>query len=356
MRVVSYSESDRDAWDSFVFSHESASVGHHSSVFEFEKEFGGENISLLIVDGKNTIVGILPLFFYVNKIKKIIPIRTIRSGSSLRNGPLLSDKLSEKQKGDALDLLMITTMDRGKTLLVDDISISYPVMCGDISSLEHFEYFPLKKYGFVEGNKVAMIKDLRCDEHLLLASLRHNCRKNIRRCEEEGGEFIVVRDRNLWMSSYDLNVQTLSGGNASPYTQKTMEMLWDCFVAKGVADITAIRLKGKIISILITTFMNNSCYPWIGFNSKPSPIPGSNNLLTWKTMLYFKSKGVHFFEIGSREFSDSKQINISAYKESFQGRNCYCLDGKLIFRPLKDSMLKTLSLLQKYIRSSDNKS
>jgi len=350
MKVVPYSEPDCEKWDTFVSNHEYASVGHSSSIFELEREFGGENISCLVVDDRNTILGILPLFFYSKKIKRIIPVRSIRSGSSLRNGPLFSENLSEKQKSEALDLLINYIIERGKKLLADEISLSYPVMCGENTCLEHYEYFPLKKYGFVEGNKVAMIKDLRRDEHLLFSGLRHNCRKNIRRCEEEGGEFIEVLDRNIWMGCYDLNVQTLSGSNTSPYTRKTMGILWDCFVKKELAEVTAIKLNGKIISVLITACMKKNCYPWIGFNSKPAPIPGNNNLLTWKTMLHFKSKGFCFFEIGSREFSDSKQINISAYKESFQGRNCYCLDGKLILRPLKDSMLNTLSLLQKYIR------
>jgi hypothetical protein len=91
--------------------------------------------------------------------------------------------------------------------------------------------------------------------------------------------------------------------------------------------------------------MKKSYYAWIGFNSKPPPIAGAHNLLIWKTMLYHKQKGVEFFEIGSREFSHTKQVNISTHKESFQGRDTYCLDGSLILNPFKIFMLKTLKQL-----------
>ncbi len=343
MEIISYTTSIRDKWDEFVCCHDYAWVGHHSAIFELEKEFGNENISLVVIDDKQKIIGIMPLFFRIRKVKNIIPIqKSIVSGSSLRSGSLFADALSEKQQDKALDLLMSKIMELGHSLKVDDITIAYPIMHGDKTSLEHFGYFPLKRYGFKENNLVTMVKDLRFDEQTLFSSLRHNCRKNIRRCIEEGGEFINIVDRSQWMSCYDLNVQTFNTNFTKPYTLKTMEILWDSFVANGLAEITAIRLNNKIISVLVTAVMKKSYYAWIGFNSKPAPIPGANNLLTWKTMLYHKQKGVEFFEIGSREFSNTKQVNISAYKESFQGSDSYSLSGSLILSPLKMLMLKTL--------------
>lgn len=347
MEVILYSPSIRDRWDAFVSGHKYAWVGHYSATFELEKEFGGDNISFLVVDDRHDVIGILPLFLFEKRVvKKTITLRSIRSGSSLRNGPLFLETLSEKQKREALDLLMQHLLAKARASKVDDINISYPVMHGDKMCLEHYGYLPLKKYGFVEGNTVAMVKDLRSDEQTLLASFRHNCRNAIKRCLAEGGEYVDVLDRAQWMDCYELNVQTFSAGGTSPYTMRVLEILWDNFVETGLAEVTAIRLKGKIICIQITAVRQNACYPWIGFNSKPAPIPGMDNLLDWKTMLHFKERGVEYFEIGSREFNDSKQIRISVYKESFQGRDTYCLEGKLILRPIKESMLRTVSLLR----------
>jgi len=348
MEIIPYSPSIRDKWDTFVSDHEYAWVGHYSATFELEKEFGGENISCLVVDDRQNVIGILPLFLFEKRLlRKTITLRTIRSGSTLRNGPLLLETLSDKQKREALDLLVQHLIVIARASKVDDIHISYPVMHGEITCLEYYGYLPLKKYGFVEQNVVTMVKDLRSDEQALMASFQHNCRKKIRRCVEEGGEFVDVLDRAQWMDCYELNVQTFSAGGTNPYSRKGLEILWDNFVETGLAEVTAIRLKGTIICVQITAVRKNACYPWILFNSKPAPIPGANNLLEWKNMLHFKERGVEYFEIGSREFADNKQIQISLFKESFQGRDTYCLDGKLILRPIKESMLRIVSLLRK---------
>lgn len=348
MEVIPYSPSLRDKWDAFVSDHEYAWVGHYSVNFELEREFGGDNISCLVVDDRQNIVGIMPLFLFEKRIlKKTITLRSIRSGTSLRNGPLFIESLSDKQKREALDLLVQHLLVIARASKVDDIHISYPVMHGDKTCLEHYGYLPLKKYGFVEENVVSMVKDLRSDDKTLLTSFKQNCQKKIRQCVEEGGEYVDALDRAQWMDCYDLNVQTFSAGNTAPYTRKALEILWDNFVETGLAEVTAIRFKGKIISVVITAVRKNSCYPWIAFNCKPAPIPGANNLLEWKNMLHFKERGVEYYEIGSREFDDNKQIHISMFKESFQGRDTYCLDGKLVLRPIKESLLRMVSLLRK---------
>ena len=346
MKVVKYSSSMCDQWDEFVCNHDYAWVGHHSSMFELEKEFGNENISLMLLDDKEKVIGIMPLFFYIKKIKNIIPLqKSLISASSLRSGPLLAQALSKKQQEKALDLLISETIALGKSLKVDNINIEYPVMYRDQTYLEHAKYFPLRKYGFEEDNVVGMVKDLSADEETLFSSLNNNCRTSIRKCISESGEFVNITDRTQWIDCYDINVQTFNSKFSRPYSLKTLEILWDNFVVNGLAEVTAVKHNGKIISITISAVMNNSCYPWIGFNSKPAPIKGTDNLLTWKTMLFFKQKDIRFFEIGSREFSHSKQINISKFKESFNGFDTYCLGGNLIFNPFKLFMLKMLKQL-----------
>lgn len=345
MEVIRYNPIYLDQWDEFVLNHEYSWAGHHSGIFELEKELGGKNLSYILMDEKGKLIGIFPLFLHERKIRKFIVIKTLTSGSSLRSGPLFSTKLTKKQQTKALDMLVSQIVKKANTIKVDNIKIAYPVMHGNKTSLEYYEYLPFKKYAFREGNAVTMIKDLRVSEDELFMSLTSKCRNMIKRGKREGVQFVEINNFIDWMDCYDLNLQTFRTGKTKAFSQKYMALVWEQLVKKNIVKITAMKYKDRIVSVNATVYMGTACYKWMSFNIKPSPIPGISNVIDWETMLLFKRIGIIFYEIGSREFVGEKLISISRFKESFNGRSCYCLDGEKNMRPTKKCLLDLLSFI-----------
>ena len=92
MEVIPYKSAYREEWDRFVRNHEYSVPGHYSGLFDIEKELGGENCSYILLDGKKNLIGIMPMFLFKKRIKKVFKSKTLISGSTLRNGPLISIK------------------------------------------------------------------------------------------------------------------------------------------------------------------------------------------------------------------------------------------------------------------------
>ena len=344
MEIISYSDSWKNKWDSFVEGNPCSWTGHFSGIFVLEREEKSAiNHSLLVVSEKKEILALLPLFLVVQHELRFIPLRILTSGTHLASGPLFLPQLAKKKKKQAFKLLIERTIDLGRELCVDQIVISYPNIINDKSSLEVLHYYPLKCYGFKEKNIVPMIKNITAPKEELFSSLNPKCRNSIRRAQKSGVLFRHVTSKDEWMSFYDLNVETL-GGNA--YSREIMKIIWHKFVMHDVANVTAVFLNDIPISIALTTCWRCSYYYWFGFNSRINRIPGSANLLLWETMLFYKEKGLKFFEVGSMEFSSGKQKRISKFKESFNGIPTYMLSGVLILKPLKHHAVAILKQIR----------
>ena len=241
-------------------------------------------------------------------------------------------------------MLIFNVSEIGKLLKADEVTIGYPNVIDGQTSLNHYGYLPLKQFGYQESNVVTMIKDLSGEEEELFASLKSVCRKNIRRCRKEDVSFEEIQSKNQWLECYNLNLQTLG---SIAYSKKAMGIMWDNFVLQGAAMVTALRHKGEITNVVLTTGLRDSYYYWFGFNSRTDVVPGAANLLLWKTMLLYKQKGFKFFEVGSVEFVSGKYGNISRFKESFNGIPMYMLSGTLRLRPIKLSILDLLKSVKR---------
>jgi hypothetical protein len=227
--------------------------------------------------------------------------------------------------------------DRG----AEQVSISYPSVVGERTSIEHFGYLPLKPFGYRELNTVGLLLDLRAGIESLWMRLNASCRNKIRRAEREGAQFHRVEDRQEWLDCYDLNVQTLGPQCLS---RGTMELVWDEFVPSGLATVGAAKVGGQIASVVVVVGRGTSCYYWFSFNRRPLPLPGANNLALWHSILLWQGRGARFFELGSMEFGNPRQEHIATFKESFGGTPCYTLGGVLELKPSRRALRELLSL------------
>lgn len=345
MRVVKHWEISKADWDAFVLSHPLAWVGHLADICKIEKELtGATNQSLVVLNEQDQIIALLPLFEMTEQAFKLVPIRLLNTGSQLRSGPLIAASAADRNRDKILDVLIATISQMATEHQVDRTTISYPVFVGTTTALNHYRYLPIRRFGYQQLMAVSMIIDLSESLDQLSKRLSKSCRRKIKNCQQDAGEFCTITDKQDWLQCYDINRQTLG---ESCYSKRAMELIWDKFVVPGHVIITGAKYRGEIVSVSATAMMNQVSYAWLGFNGQPRQIRGSDNMVVWETMLMLKERGIRYFEVGSLEFDDEKQIQIGAFKKSFGGVPTGAFAGELIHRPIKNSLLKLTGAMRR---------
>ncbi len=334
LTIDPYTPDQHAAWADFVCNNPRAGFGHLPAIFDLEQVSSPHTVnrSILLRDDGGALIGVFPLFEIVSRELRYIKSRELVSGTYLPSGPLLKADLPAKTSAKAFDALATYCVRLGRERRCDRIRVSFPNVIADEPAISQLRYLPLRSYGFHDTNPVSLLLDLGAEELQLFQRLDSGCRNKIRRAEREGATVHQVLDRDEWLSCYPLNVATLG---AIAHSRPVLETVWDGFVSNGSAQVHAANFDGAIHAVVVTIHLHSSSYYWFGFNSKSQPAPGINNLTLWRAICAAKARGTRLFQLGSKEFGDSKQRAISAFKESFGGE-CFCsLSGVLDLAPAR---------------------
>ena len=329
--VVDFVPSLTEAWEAFVRRHPLAGFGHLAANFALVGATPGlRNASLLAVDG-DTVLGVLPLTASSHRAMRVIPVRELMSGVLFPAGPLISATAQGKGHSNILEALLDGARARAAAMKVDRLTITYPNVAGGQPASARFAYSPLLHYGYRARPGVGLLLDLSQPVDKLAAGMDKECRRIVRKAEEAGTAVAAIRDRAQWMACHDLNVQTLG---ALAYSEGQLAAIWDNFVAPGLATPYAVSVDGGIASVATTITWNGSAYYWIGWNRRP-PVRGASHLALWSAILASRESGCRYFELGSLEFADPKNIGISRFKQSFGGVAHATIGAELELRPMK---------------------
>lgn len=332
MRVVPYDDSRRGEWDAFVDAHPMAGYGHQSATFALAAASSAVNHSLMLYD-EGRLQGVLPLFLVGSRVLRVVPVKTLRSGFEFPAGPLLASTAPKTIDRHLASLVgqAIAVADR---LGCDSLRLTYPTITDDRTAIERYGYLPLRVFGFTETNVVSLVLDL-AGEPSFERRAAYACRQSIRRAQELGAVVSVITDRATWDRCHELNVQTMG---PLALSREQMEVVWREFVENGLATPFGCVVDGEIVSVIVTLHARTASYYWLGFNRRP-PARGTAHLTLHEAIRHARDRGTRFFELGSREFSHTKQLAISRFKESFGGSPCYALDGVLERRPMKKALV-----------------
>jgi hypothetical protein len=334
MRAEQYEPSRREQWDSFVLSNPEAGINHVSANFVLEKRRrGGKNRSLMLFADQGELIGVLPLVELTRRELRFVTIRELHS-----DGPLLKPDIPRSLQKRALATLVDHAKAVAAAVRADRIEMAYPPSAGGRLAIERYGYLPVKKFGFHELNWVGQFLDLRQEESALFQGLDSKCRNMIRRAQKGGAEVSVISDRRQWLDCYDIDVQTLGAHSLSP---EAMEIVWDEFICRGLAISVGVQLAGQILSIVVISLMNKAGYYWLGFNSQPRVLPGTNNYALWEAILLCKKRGVLWFNLGINLgfLASQKNRNIAEFKMQFGGMPAYTIGGEWNRKPGKQLMV-----------------
>lgn len=342
--------SSKSRWDAFVAANPHAWPGHDAAVIEFERLRGARSLSHLVMDDSGQLAAVVPLFVAEDRRARLFRFRTLHTGSSLRGGPLLRADLPDATRRHFWPEWIGWLKGLARREGADEIAVSLPHFYGDRPKEALYEYFPLRDCGFGDAGGVTLIADLAAAPADIAEQFTRESRKNVRHALKSGATFESIKDRAVWLACDDLNRQTFEGEHFSPYSPASLEHIWDGFVARGLARVFGVRHEGNLVSVVVTAGTATSHYAWIGFNRRPMPLRGANNLLVHGVMERLRAEGVKYYEIGSLEFDDPRQQRIAAFKKSFGGIPRQAYGGILVLSEIKTAAAAFIGALAKGLK------
>jgi len=334
-RIVHFDRSPqfRALWDAFTDTHPEASFGHSSSLFDWGKAQGVVNRSIAVLDDRDCILGLLPLY-QLNERRCRRPWRCLLSSIEFPGGPLLRTGIGAKPATATVELLLEETRKLARQERIDVIDINYPTVIGGDLAIHRLGHYPLRRFGYQEQFGASMVIDLSHSAEELFARLHQTCRNKVRKALSAGAECRGIESKQEWVSSYSLYAETLGEDAIS---KEQFSLLWDYFVVPGRAFVLGTYLGAEMLSARISVKTSASAYNWMGFRRKKDAVSGAFNLMVWGAIQHAKAGGCRRFEIGSLNYATEKLATISEFKRSFGGENCYQLRGRYLCRPLRDA-------------------
>lgn len=350
-KFIPFDETQRPAWDAFVASNPHSWVGHDSAHIDFEESLGHPSFSHLVLDERGKVAGVTPLFFQASTRGRI-RFKTLMTGTGLRGAPLIAADMPPKTRREFWRAWADWIRNEAPKQKVDEIRVSFPHFIGTQHISEFYEVNPLRELGFHDTPNLTMLKDLSAVNGDVIASFEKKCRSALKKAAEAGAEWVAISDRGQWLAFDELNKQTFAEESADAYSRRTLEIVWDRFVARGLARVAALRCDGRWISAGVRAGNQFSEYNWILFNERPRTIQGGTNFFIGRDIENMRARGIHWCELGSLEFDDPRQRNIAEFKRSFGGRVCPSMDCKLVLNPLKAATAAWLQALAGRLRDS----
>lgn len=326
-------------WDAFVAAHPLAGYGHLSANFSLAAATPGvRNVSLVVREGR-TLIGVLPLFEQNGRALRAVALRTWTSGAFFPAGPLIAP--GGKVEASALAQVLDAVRERARARGTDQVIVGHPAVTGGAPTSGRMAYSPLLHHGFHPRPGVGLGLDLTQTADRLAAGRKSGCRQTINKAVASGAVVTTIGSREEWMACHPLNVQTLG---PLALSEAEVAAIWDAFIAPGHAVAHGVHADGKLCAAVVTIRANGTAYYWHGWRAA-APVQGASHLGLWSAILACQDAGVRFFELGSLEFGDPKNVGISQFKQSFGGVPFPTLSAQLDMRPVKSAALSLAAAL-----------
>ncbi len=337
-----------ERWDAFVRRHPQHGPGHLAATMRLERQQGhSTQASFALLDSGDAVVAICPLIDSRHTDLRVLNTRHRLSGTWFPSGPLVALAEGARVATDLLDQVMHQAVTAAQRDGIDQLAISYPAILGPQPAIEALGFCPLRRFGFTDENRVALLLPLDCEEDRLFKGLDTKARNKVRRAETLGCRTDLVTDVEQWAAGYPLYADTL-GAAAMP--QDAFMMVYEAFIRHGDAFAIRVLHQERLVNVVTVSVVNGAAYYWLGFNDREQAPAGANVLGLWQGIRTARMRGARFFELGSLDFEDGKQGRISAFKQQFGGRGYVAFNARLDLSPVKRHGIALASHLVRRLR------
>lgn len=321
-----------EVWDAFVASQPGASLGHLAGVRKLEHALGGAaDRSLTATDADGRLVAVVPLFEVTARRLRAFRQRTLGTGRLLPGGPLVDARLAAKDRERLTARLHEAIEALARSLGCDLVEIALPGVVGGRPAVESLPVGTLARHGYRETARAGLFLDLGPDPEKLLAGLDSNCRNKVRRCRKERVTTRLLSDRTEWLQCH---AYSMASEAPNRFPLAFFEILWDDFVAKGLALASAVTDGDDVLSVVLLSRFAGSSYYWFTF-ARPDRPAGSNNLALYDGLVAVRAQGAVCAELGSLEFLHGKEAAISRFKQGFGGKPIVGWAGTKLLRRVR---------------------
>ncbi len=349
-KFIPLDAANRPDWDRFVAENPHAWVGHDTAHIDFEESLGHASVSHLVLDNRDRLIGVAPLFLLDYCVGRVFRFRAMATGTLLRGAPLLAADMQPKTRRDFWHAWAQWARAEAAQRGIDEIRVNFPHFIGQQHVHDFYGLNPLRELGFQDVPNLTLLLDLTATGEDLLASFESNCRNKYRKAAAAGAQWEPIDERDQWLACDELNRQTFEEEATEPFSRRTMEVIWDRFVARGLARVAGLKHDGVFLCASVRTGTKFSEYNWILFNRQPRTLTGSTNLFIGQDIEYMRRRGIQWCELGSLEFDDPRQRTIAAFKRSFGGKVHHSMDCRLCLSPLKLATARWVQALAGKIR------
>ncbi|PLX25147.1 hypothetical protein C0580_03230 [Candidatus Parcubacteria bacterium] len=296
-------------FDDFVGARFVSSNFLQSSVWQEFLRVQNKNFWQLVVSRQNEVVATCLL--YENRL----PYG--KSYLFAPKGPIISDKINDNEKKEALSLILSK---------VRDVTIETKKYQEIFFKLEPEEKFflvdELKKAPDIHPRDT-LVLDIDQDEKEMLGQMHQKTRYNIALARRRGVE-VVFSDKDEDIKYFlELVKKTAQRNEISIHDDKYYTLLWQTLRKKGAGTLALAKVKGKVVAANIivrfgqaTTYLHGASDYYMRKYMAP-------HLLQWESIKQAKSLGYKIYDfwgIAPEDGSKPKWEGISRFKKGFGGR------------------------------------
>lgn len=347
-RFVPFTAVGDGVWDQFVRQHPHHGPGHLSAALRLEEQQGGSiAASTAMLDEQDRVIGVCPLVDTRERQLRLLTAHLRGSGTWFPSSPLVDPGLGGRVADERMQELLRCVMDTARRDGVDRLTFSYPAVLGTKPAIETLGFFPLRRFGFSDGNRVAQLLRLDRSEEALFKGLDPKARNKVRRAESSGCSVQRIEDAHSWSKTYPLYADTLG---AMAMSRETFEAVYQRFIASGDAIAVGVHGGDRMLNVVVVSIVNGAAYYWLGFSDQRDAPPGVNVLGLWHGIVAARSRGASLFELGSLDFDDGKQGRIAAFKQQFGGAPHVAFSGAVELSPGRHHAIALVSHLVGMVR------
>ncbi len=299
----------KENFDSFVGARFISSNFLQSSIWQDFLKAQKKNFWQLAVIDNNEVIATCLL--YENKL----PFG--RSYLFAPKGPIISDKISDVQKKEALELILSKARDV------------------TIETKKHQEIFfklePESKRGLVTKLKKSsdihprdtLVLDICADEKELLGQMHQKTRYNIALARRRGVEIEFSNKEDDIEYFFGLKDKTAQRNEITLHNNNYYRLLWQTLIKRDAGQLVLAKVKDRVVAANIMVYFGETVTYLHGASDYDMRKYMAPHLLQWETIKQAKERGYKLYDlwgIAPEDGSKEKWAGITRFKKGFGGK------------------------------------
>lgn len=327
-RIVQRKDLGRANWDAFADASDEAWLWHRYDLQEaLETWPGSTDESFAVTDAESgETLALVPVRRITRRLASVFPLYVLESlgGVAVRNG------VGDRRYRTILKLATTTLAGKSRGGICLETRVALPAMAPAWRGENCPRVNPVLDMGCENTLTQTWVVDLRDGVDAAWNQMEGRARTAVRKAEKAGVTVRAATAGDL-ETYYRLHKETYRRTGATPHAEAYFAMIWERFLANGLARIWMAELNGETIAAENFGIYKKAAIYWTGAANSKSLEVEANSLLQWTAMQWMVRNGIEWYETGEAfpQFENGKNKGLSDFKKSFGGTLYPYFKGKI---------------------------